>query len=35
MTVARLRQEMDAAEFQYWSIYYGRIAQRQELAMQD
>lgn len=32
MTVARLRQEMPAREFMQWSVYYGRKAQRQELA---
>ena len=32
MTVGRLRQEMSAEEFMRWSVYYGRKAQRQELA---
>jgi hypothetical protein len=31
MTVARLRDEMSAEEFMRWSVYYGRLAQRQEL----
>lgn len=33
MTVAALRQEMSAAEFLGWQVYYGRKAQRQELEM--
>jgi len=32
MTVARLREEMSSAEYLGWTIYYGRKAQRQELA---
>lgn len=32
MTVARLRQEMSNAEFVRWDVYYGRLAQQQELA---
>lgn len=28
MTVARLREEMDGAEYMRWSVYYGRKAQR-------
>lgn len=31
MTVARLRDEMPNSEFVSWSMYYSRIAQRQEL----
>ncbi|QJY51249.1 hypothetical protein [Pseudonocardia broussonetiae] len=33
MTVARLRREMTAQEFMEWGVYYGRKAQKQELAM--
>lgn len=33
MTVARLRAEMSAEEFMRWSVYYGRLAQKQELEM--
>lgn len=32
MTVGRLRQEMGADEFVGWGVYYGRKAQREELA---
>lgn len=32
-TVARLREEMPAEEYIGWSVYYGRKAQREELAM--
>jgi hypothetical protein len=32
MTVARLRAEMSADEFMRWSIYYGRLAQREQMA---
>jgi hypothetical protein len=32
MTVARLREEMPAQEFVRWSVYYGREAQRKQLA---
>ncbi len=32
MTVARLREEMPAAEFMGWQVYKGREAQRRELA---
>jgi hypothetical protein len=32
MTVATLRRTMSAFEFMQWSVYYGRKAQRQELA---
>jgi hypothetical protein len=31
MTVARLRVEMSNAEYVRWGVYYGRIAQRNEL----
>lgn len=34
MTVARLRAEMGNDEFVQWSVYFGRKAQRQELAQQ-
>lgn len=33
MTRARLREEMPAAEFIDWQVYYGRKAQREQLAM--
>lgn len=33
MTVARLRAEMSAEEFVHWSVYYGRLAQRQEIEL--
>lgn len=33
LTVARLREEMPAEEYIGWSVYYGRKAQREELAM--
>ncbi len=32
MTVARLRQEMSSAEYMRWSVYFGRKAQREQLA---
>ncbi len=32
MTVAQLRRRLTAAEFMQWGIYFGRKAQRQELA---
>lgn len=32
MTVAELRSRMGSDEFQRWGIYYGRKAQREELA---
>lgn len=32
MTVARLRAEMGAEEFMRWSVYYARLAQRDEMA---
>lgn len=32
MTVERLRREMSSHEFMRWSVYYGRKAQREELA---
>jgi hypothetical protein len=32
MTVARLRREMTAQEFMQWGVYYGRKAQKRELA---
>jgi hypothetical protein len=32
MTVARLRREVSSQEFMQWSVYYGRKAQRQEMA---
>lgn len=32
MTVADLRTRMPADEFVRWSIYYGRLAQREQLA---
>jgi len=32
MTVARLRLEMPAGEYIAWSVYYGRKAQREEIA---
>lgn len=31
-TIAELR-EMDNAEFVQWSVYFGRLAQRQQLTM--
>lgn len=31
MTVAELRERMSNEEFQRWGVYYGRLAQRQEL----
>jgi hypothetical protein len=32
MTVDTLRRTMSAREFMQWGVYYGRKAQRQELA---
>lgn len=32
MTVARLNAEISNDEFVRWSVYYGRKAQREELA---
>jgi hypothetical protein len=32
MTVDRLRASLSGDEFMRWSIYYARLAQRQELA---
>lgn len=32
MTVARLRREMTTQEFMAWGVYYGRKAQKRELA---
>jgi hypothetical protein len=32
MTVARLRREMSNAEWVEWSVYFGRKAQRRQLA---
>jgi hypothetical protein len=32
MTVGRMRAEMSNDEFVRWGIYYGRKAQREELA---
>jgi hypothetical protein len=34
MTVARLRDEMSNDEYIRWGVYYGRKAQRAELANQ-
>jgi hypothetical protein len=34
MLVDDLRHRMSAAEYQGWSVYYQRIAQRKELAKQ-
>lgn len=31
MTVAQLREQMSNDEYMRWSVYYGRIAQRQQL----
>jgi hypothetical protein len=31
MTVARMRTEMPAEEYTAWSVYYGRMAQRQQI----
>lgn len=33
MTVARLRAEIGNDEWVGWQVYYGRMAQNQELAM--
>ena len=33
MTVDQLRRDMSAEEFMRWSVYHGRRAQKQELAM--
>jgi hypothetical protein len=35
MTVARLRAEMGNDEYVWWNVYYGRQAQRDELAMKS
>lgn len=35
MTVARLRAELSNDEYVSWSVYYGRRAQRQELAIKE
>lgn len=32
MTVGALREQMGNAEFVRWSVYYQRIAQREEMA---
>jgi len=32
MTVARMRAEMPNAEYVRWRVYYGRAAQRREMA---
>lgn len=32
MTVARMRAEMSAEEYIAWGVYYGRKAQREEIA---
>lgn len=32
-TVDQLRTEMSAEEFTGWSVYYGRLAQKNEIAM--
>lgn len=32
MTVTRMRQEMPADEYMHWGVYFGRLAQRAELA---
>lgn len=32
MTVGRMEAEMSSAEFVRWCVYYGRKAQREELA---
>lgn len=32
MTVDEMRQRMGGEEFAYWAVYYGRKAQREELA---
>lgn len=31
MTVAQLREQMSNDEYMRWNVYYGRIAQRQQL----
>jgi hypothetical protein len=33
MTVAEMQDRMSGDEFMRWSVYYGRKAQRDELAM--
>lgn len=33
MTVGRLREDMSAEEFMRWTVYYGRKAQREEMAL--
>lgn len=35
MTVSRLRDEMSNAEYVRWSVYYGRKAQREEMALAE
>lgn len=35
MTVARLRAEMSNDEFVRWSVFYGRKAAREELALAE
>ena len=32
MIVSEMRERLSQAEFTHWTIYYGRKAQRQELA---
>jgi hypothetical protein len=32
MTVGRLMADMSGDEYMRWSVYYGRMAQKQELA---
>lgn len=34
MTVAQLRVEMSSDEYMRWGVYYGRKAQREQMAMQ-
>jgi hypothetical protein len=34
MPVGRLRHEMSSDEFMRWGIYYGRKAQREDVALQ-
>ena len=35
MTVEEMRERMSNEEFVRWSVYYGRKAQREELAMKS
>jgi hypothetical protein len=35
MTVDRLQREMPSHEFMRWGVYYGRKAQREELAQKQ